>query len=150
MDDLTPEQRRYTMSRVRAKDTGPEMKVRRLTHRLGFRFRLHRRDLPGAPDLVFPARRKVIFVHGCFWHGHECPAGANRPASNRTYWTAKLQKNITRDKANLKKLSELGWETLILWECEIRDEEALGRRIARFLSGSGKGKGRGRGRGREK
>src|ERR1700678_2347755 len=111
MDTFTPAQRSAVMSRIRGKDTKPEMAVRRMVHRLGFRYALHRRDLPGNPDLVFPARGRVIFVHGCFWHGHTCRAGQNRPSSNQSYWKAKLDRNQARDAANRRRLRNLGWQT---------------------------------------
>jgi len=123
------------MRQVRSEDTKPEMRVRRVTHRMGYRYRLHRKDLPGKPDLVFPGRKKVIFVHGCFWHGHDCPAGRKVPKTNREYWTKKLGRNKERDQLNQAKLQELGWEVLIIWECETKDEDALAERIARFLEG---------------
>lgn len=99
-DPLTPAQRSYTMAQVKGKDTKPEIRVRRLVHGMGYRYRLHRTDLPGKPDLTFPSRRKVIFVHGCFWHGHNCKAGMKRPRSNQAYWPSRLERNKTRDKAN--------------------------------------------------
>jgi DNA mismatch endonuclease (patch repair protein) len=134
-DNLTPKQRKKTMTRVKSRDTSPEMRVRRLAHRLGYRFRLHRKDLPGQPDLVFPKHNKVIFVHGCFWHGHQgCPA-SDRPASNRDYWDRKLDRNIQRDAANLQKLKDLGWTPLVIWECQTRDPAALAERLTSFLSG---------------
>jgi DNA mismatch endonuclease (patch repair protein) len=132
-DNLTPEQRQRTMRRVRSVDTGPEMTVRRLAHGLGYRYRLHRKDLPGKPDLVFPARRKVIFVHGCFWHGHDCKAGRKQPKTNADYWTVKLGRNRARDLANQALLREHGWDVLVIWECRIRDRDALRADICRFL-----------------
>ena len=138
MDTLTAEQRSRTMSRVRSAGTKPEMAVRRLVHALGYRFRLHRRDLPGTPDLAFPGSRKVIFMHGCFWHGHRCRAGRNRPGSNLAYWTAKLDRNKVRDRAALRKLRRLGWSVLVLWECEVKKEARLRERIEAFL-GSAQG-----------
>ncbi len=132
-DPLTPEQRRYTMRQVHSEDTKPEMRVRRLAHHLGYRYRLHRKDLPGKPDLVFPGRKKIIFVHGCFWHGHDCPAGRKIPKTNQAYWTKKLNRNKERDKLNLEKLKALGWDVLVIWECETRDETALAKRITHFL-----------------
>ncbi len=132
-DPLTPEQRRYTMRQVHSEDTKPEMRVRRLAHHLGYRYRLHRKDLPGKPDLVFPGRKKIIFVHGCFWHGHDCPAGRKIPKTNQSYWTKKLNRNKERDKLNLEKLKALGWDVLVIWECETRDETALAKRITHFL-----------------
>ena len=136
MDNLTPDQRKKTMARIKSKDTKPEIAVRRLIHRMGYRFRLHRRDLPGNPDLVFPKFRKVIFIHGCFWHGHHCRSGKNRPLSNRDYWDAKLDKNKARDKKNRRMLKKLGWETLVIWECQIADSSTLRKRIVEFLEKS--------------
>ncbi len=132
-DSLTPEQRRYTMRQVHSKDTRPEMRVRRLTHRMGYRYRLHRKDLPGKPDLVFPGRKKVIFVHGCFWHGHDCPAGRKIPKTNQEYWLKKLSRNKERDGQNIARLREQGWDVLVIWECETKDEASLSRRISQFL-----------------
>ena len=120
------------MGRVHAKDTKPELLVRRLVHSMGYRFRLHRRDLPGTPDLVFPGRLKVIFVHGCFWHQHDCPRGA-RPVSNVSFWNSKLDANVERDKKNIARLRSLGWSVLIIWECETKCLESLSARIGRFL-----------------
>jgi DNA mismatch endonuclease (patch repair protein) len=132
-DNLTPEQRRKTMSRVKSRDTGPEMKVRRLAHSLGFRFRLHREDLPGKPDLVFPRLNKLIFVHGCFWHGHDgCEASA-RPASNTDYWNKKLDRNKKRDQVNIEKLIAAGWDVLVIWECQTKDQDELRLKISDFL-----------------
>ncbi len=121
------------MRRVRSRDTGPEMTVRSLVHRIGFRFRLHRRDLPGNPDLAFPSRQRVIFVHGCFWHGHYCRAGRNRPSSNTAYWTAKLNRNCTRDARNRRLLRNLGWRVLVIWECELKNLERVRQRVSRFF-----------------
>ena len=133
MDAFTPEGRSAVMRRVRGKDTRPEMTVRSLVHRMGLRYALHRRDLPGNPDLVFPARDRIIFVHGCFWHGHRCRAGRNRPASNTDYWTAKLDRNHARDAVNSRRLRNLGWRVLVIWECELKDTERLRARLARFF-----------------
>jgi DNA mismatch endonuclease (patch repair protein) len=133
MDTFTPMERSAVMRLVRGKDTQPEMAVRSMVHRQGFRYALHRRDLPGNPDLVFPARDRVIFVHGCFWHGHSCRAGRNRPSSNTAYWTAKLDRNRARDAANRRCLRKLGWRILIIWECELKNPERLRARIARFF-----------------
>lgn len=133
MDNLTKDQRTKTMRRVKSKDTSPEMIVRRAAHGLGYRFRLHRKDLPGKPDLVFAGRRKVIFVHGCFWHQHPvCPA-AKRPASNTEYWNAKLDRNVARDKDHVAKLKKAGWGVLIIWECETKDSAALEQRLTDYL-----------------
>lgn len=135
-DNLTPEQRRRTMRQVRSSDTKPEMTVRRLIHGMGYRYRLHRRDLPGCPDLVFPGRRKVIFVHGCFWHGHDCPSGRKQPKTNRDYWSRKLQRNAERDRANVEKLHAAGWDVLVIWECQIRQGwDDLPEVIRSFLDG---------------
>jgi len=125
-DNLTPEQRRFTMQRVRSRNTSPEIIVRRLLHRAGFRFRLHRRDLPGCPDIVLPKYRTVIFVHGCFWHRHPgCPRGRSTPASNTDYWQRKFRRNVERDAAHRAALQRLGWRVLIVWECQVRDLESL-------------------------
>lgn len=133
VDNLSKEQRKKTMSLVRDKDTKPEMAVRKLVHSIGYRFRLHRKDLPGCPDLVFSGKQKVIFVHGCFWHGHDCRAGLNRPSSNKNYWTKKLERNIQRDAENLLKLKEEDWSALVIWECEIKNSAVMMKRIHRFL-----------------
>ena len=135
MDNLTRAQRSETMRRVRGKDTGPEWVVRRMVHGMGFRYRLHVGVLPGNPDLVFPARSKVIFVHGCFWHGHRCRAGLSRPSSNRRYWMPKLERNKQRDRANRARLRCLGWKVLVLWECQLK-APGLRDRVARFLGGT--------------
>jgi len=134
MDTLTPAGRSAVMKRVQSKNTQPEMAVRSLVHGMGFRYALHRRDLPGNPDLVFPARDRVIFVHGCFWHGHSCRAGRNRPSSNTAYWTAKLERNCNRDAANLRRLRSLGWRVLVLWECELKNPARLRARVKRFFA----------------
>lgn len=131
-DKLTPQQRSANMARIRAKDTKPEMLVRRMVHGMGFRYRLHRKDLPGKPDLVFGPRRKVIFVHGCFWHLHAC-RGGRIPASRRDYWAPKLQRNAERDAEHLAALRAAGWQVLIVWECETKDLAALQSRLAEFL-----------------
>jgi len=120
------------MQAVKSKDTGPELIVRRMLHARGFRYRLHRRDLPGCPDLVFPKRRKVIFIHGCFWHGHDCARGARTPKSNTGYWITKVGRNRTRDSEAARQLVVRGWEVLIVWECEIRKPD-LSDRLLRFL-----------------
>lgn len=130
---------RKRMSAVRSKDTGPEMVVRRLAHSLGFRYRLHVKDLPGKPDLVFPRLRKIIMVHGCFWHGHDCVLG-NRPVpSNRNFWTSKIHKNVERDAAVSLALQNMGWDVLTIWECELRDRTALQSRLEAFLRPAGPG-----------
>lgn len=132
-DVFTPEERSRVMARVKGKDTKPELKVRRLAHGLGYRFRLHRKDLPGTPDLVFPGRSKVIFVHGCFWHGHDCARGSRKPKTRAEYWAAKIARNRERDARSQNELSQMGWETLTLWECELKDIDALAARLKAFL-----------------
>lgn len=133
LDTLSPEQRSERMSRVRAKNTKPELLVRRLIHSLGYRYRLHSKKLPGHPDLVFPGRKKVIFVHGCFWHRHEgCPL-CRMPKTKIDFWKPKFEGNQSRDKVNQAKLREQGWDFLIIWECELRDREPLAGRIKEFL-----------------
>jgi DNA mismatch endonuclease (patch repair protein) len=112
------------------------MMVRSLAHRMGYRFRLHRRELPGKPDLVFPARRKVILVHGCFWHVHDCPHGRVKPATNAAFWANKRDGNATRDRRNLAALEAAGWSVLVIWECETRNAEPLGRKLREFLDAS--------------
>ena len=125
------------MARIRKVDTKPELVVRKLLHALGFRFRLHRRDLPGNPDIVLPRRKKVILVHGCFWHRHNCVSGTKVPTSNPGYWIPKLQRNKARDAQNLARLHALGWVTLTLWECELSDRDVLAARLIRFLESHG-------------
>lgn len=121
------------MQAVKGKDTGPEMAVRRLAHGMGYRFRLHRKDLPGKPDLVFPRLRKVLFVHGCFWHGHDCVRGARVPVQNRAYWKQKIARNKERDAAAQAGLSTLGWKVAVLWECELKEPAQVKKLLAKFL-----------------
>ncbi len=133
MDTLTREQRSERMSRVRSKDTKPELEVRRLIHSLGFRYRLHSSTLPGHPDIVFGTRRKVIFVHGCFWHRHEgCPQ-CRMPKSRVQFWKPKLNTNRERDLANQEKLTDMGWDFLIVWECELGQKVELTSMLLAFL-----------------
>ncbi len=121
------------MSRISGKNTKPEVIVRSLLHKMGYRFRLHRKDLPGKPDITLPRHNKIIFVHGCFWHGHEnCPR-AKRPKSNRKFWDEKLDKNIARDKANFAKLQDLGWDIFVVWTCEVNNPVLLKQKLERFL-----------------
>lgn len=127
-------ERSEIMRRVRSADTTPELIVRKIAHSLGFRYRLHKKDLPGKPDLVFSRKRKVIFVHGCFWHGHKCTRGNRLPKENREYWTNKINTNRKRDKRNVEELSIEGWSVLIIWECETKDWYALTQRITEFLN----------------
>lgn len=126
------------MRAVKSKDTGVEMVVRRLVHSLGYRYRLHRKDLPGVPDLVFPSRRSVIFVHGCFWHQHSCSRGARIPKTRRDYWVPKLRTNQKRDLKNQTCLSKAGWRVLVVWECETRPSSLLARRLNQFLGDAAK------------
>jgi DNA mismatch endonuclease (patch repair protein) len=133
MDQFTSAERSEVMRRVASKDTTPERVVRSLAHQLGYRFRLHRDDLPGTPDLVFPRLRAVVFVHGCFWHQHSCPRGNRRPATNREYWNAKLERNVRRDRRNIRRLRRTGWRVLVVWECETRRPERVEQRLRRFL-----------------
>ena len=128
----TDRDRSRIMRAVKSKDTTPEIAVRRLVHSLGYRYRLHRRELPGKPDLVFAPRKKVIFVHGCFWHGHDCKRGARIPKSNTNYWRQKISRNRERDAVTLHKLKTSGWDVLVIWECEVRDD-GLDRRLRCFL-----------------
>jgi len=132
MDTLSPSDRSALMSRIRGKNTRPELVVRSLLHRLGYRFRLHRRDLPGTPDIVLPKHHKIILVHGCFWHGHSCRL-ASKPKTNEHYWNEKIQGNRNRDARNLDALKRLGWYVLELWECEIRRSDGLAEKIDAFM-----------------
>ena len=121
--------RSYNMSRIRGKDTKPELIVRRVCHAHGLRFRLHRKDLPGKPDLVFPKHKTVVFVHGCFWHLHDCKYGSVVPKTNTEYWQAKRHATVDRDDRNLRDLQYHGWRVLTYWECDIRDQQSLAHRI---------------------
>lgn len=125
------------MTRVRGKDTWPELIVRRLLHAMGYRYRLQAKDLPGKPDIIFRKRRKAIFVHGCFWHRHPDPACklARLPKSRLDFWVPKLDRNRERDINNVERLEALGWEVLLVWECQLRDREQLGNRLRRFIEG---------------
>lgn len=120
------------MQSVGQKDTGPEISLRRMLHGLGYRFRLHRKDLPGRPDLVFPSRRKVVFVHGCFWHGHTCPKG-RLPKTKIENWALKIETNTQRDARAIQRLAELGWKSQVVWECELKNPEHVALKLARFL-----------------
>lgn len=133
-DVLTPEQRHRNMAAIKSKDTKPEMVVRKFAHSLGFRYRLHRKDLPGKPDLVFPRRRKVIFVHGCYWHTHNCKYGKVKPKTNTTFWQTKRESNVNRDKRNQRELKQLGWSVLVIWECQTKNPEILERILLTFLN----------------
>ena len=132
-DIYEPRKRSEIMSRIRGRGTKPELIVRRIAHRLGFRFRLHRKDLPGRPDIVFPRHRAVIMVHGCFWHRHPGCKHASSPKTRESYWKSKLDDNVARDRRNETALRELGWRVMVIWECETKDREAVAARIKSFL-----------------
>ena len=134
MDRLTRERRSWNMSRIRGRDTGPERTVRSVLHGLGFRFRLHRADLPGTPDLVLAGHRTVVFVHGCFWHRHRRCRYAYQPKSNRTFWSDKFSGNVQRDRKNQRRLRELGWRVLVVWECQATSRPALAERLRSALA----------------
>ena len=136
-DVVSPRRRSEIMSHIRSRDMKPEMAVRRLLHSMGYRYRLHRNDLPGKPDLVFPGRRKAIFVHGCFWHQHpdsRCKI-VRRPKSNLEYWLPKLERTVARDVKNQAQLRKLGWKVLVIWECEIERDTGLLEKITNYLAG---------------
>lgn len=134
MDRLTPERRSWLMAQVRSANTKPEVAVRSLLHRLGYRFRLHRRDLPGTPDIVLPGRRTAIFVHGCFWHGHSCKR-AKMPKSRLEYWEPKIKANRQRDLRKRRALRALGWHVTEVWECELKYPARLAQKLVAALSG---------------
>ena len=141
MDTLSKKQRSERMRRIRNKDTKPELVVRRLLHSRGYRYRLHRQDLPGVPDLVFPSRHKLVFVHGCFWHRHPDPSCklARLPKSKLSFWKPKLQANRLRDKRNERDLRDMGWQVLVVWECELSNKEQLENILIGFLEGNDAG-----------
>lgn len=129
----SPELRRRTMQAVRSKNTRPELLVRRLLHANGYRYRLHSKKLPGCPDLVFPGRKKVLFIHGCWWHGHDCQRGSRVPKTNVVYWTKKVIRNRNRDADSRKHLEAQGWKVLAIWECQLNDESSVLMQLVRFL-----------------
>lgn len=133
-DVFTPEQRSAIMRRVKGRDTAPELKVRRVLWRMGARYRLHRKDLPGKPDIVLAGRKLAIFVHGCFWHGHDCARGARVPKANRDYWLGKVARNRARDADARAKLDAMGWRVLVVWECALKDEAGLEERLSEALA----------------
>lgn len=135
-DIFEPAKRSEIMSRIRGRDTKPELVVRRIAHRLGFRYRLHRQDLPGRPDIVFPRYRAIIMVHGCFWHRHPGCKHAYTPKTRVQFWRKKFEGNVVRDRRNELALSELGWRTMVIWECETKDHQDVAARIESFLRGS--------------
>jgi DNA mismatch endonuclease (patch repair protein) len=122
------------MRRIKAKNSSSELKIRSYLHKIGFRYRIHVPSLPGKPDIVFPTRRKVILVNGCFWHGHDCPRGARKPKTNQDYWKEKIRRNRERDKKTLQRLVESEWEVLIIWECELKDMNTIQKRLLSFLN----------------
>jgi len=132
-DVFDPEKRSAVMRRVKGRDTTPERTVRRLLTKLGARYRLHRKDLPGNPDIVMPGRRLAVLVHGCFWHGHDCARGARVPKANREYWTAKVARNVARDARTREALTAGGWRVEMVWECELKDEAAVSGRLKALL-----------------
>lgn len=132
-DKLTAAQRSRNMARIRGKDTAPEIAVRRLLHALGYRFRVHVSTLPGKPDLAFPARKKAVFVHGCFWHSHPGCVRATRPVSRAVFWAEKFEKNQERDARVQAKLHAEGWQVLVIWECEVKERDKLEARLKEFL-----------------
>ena len=136
-DPLSKEERSRVMSRVKNQDTGPEVRVRSMLHRMGYRFRLHRRDLPGTPDIVLPRHEKIVFVHGCFWHSHDCPRG-ERPGTRTDFWDEKLDSNVERDRQNQAKLKEQGWEVLVVWGCEVKEPETAYEKLSAFMENRGK------------
>ena len=133
-DVFTPEQRSAVMRKVPGRNSSAEMKVRKLLTRLGLRYRLHRKDLPGSPDVAMPGRKAAVFVHGCFWHGHDCKRGARMPKANADYWQAKIARNRARDARSIAALDAMGWTPLVVWECELKDEAALEARLRDALS----------------
>lgn len=134
VDVHTKEQRSFNMSRIRNKNTRPEIIVRSLVHCMGYRYALHRKDLPGRPDMVLTRHRKIIFVHGCFWHMHKCRYGKVKPATNVKFWQSKREGNVARDKRNLRKLRKEGWKVLVIWECQTRQLDRLINKLEQFLS----------------
>jgi DNA mismatch endonuclease (patch repair protein) len=133
MDVLTPEQRQRCMASISGKNIKPELIVRKLLYSLGYRYRLHYSNLPGKPDLVYPDKRKVIFIHGCFWHRHDCKKGNSRPSKNSEFWQKKLADNASRDNRNISELKKLGWEILVFWECQIKDLQAISINLHSYL-----------------
>jgi DNA mismatch endonuclease (patch repair protein) len=137
MDSVSPSRRSEIMSQIKSKDTWPEMRVRRLLHGLGYRYVLHRRDLPGAPDIVFPSRRKIVFVHGCFWHQHKGCIDGRIPKTRVAYWKPKLQRNVERNRLNISRLRHAGWKVMQIWECSTTQDNILRKRLSRFLGEPG-------------
>jgi DNA mismatch endonuclease, patch repair protein len=135
MDKLTPDRRSENMRKIQGKDTEPELAIRKLCRGIGFSgYRIHRKGLPGKPDLAWIGRKKAIFVHGCFWHGHDCAEGSRKPKSNQSYWIPKIERNKQRDAENVAALLAAGWNVFVVWECEINKRVHLPERLQRFLS----------------
>lgn len=135
MDKLAPERRSENMRQIRGKNTAPELAIRKLCRKIGFTgYRIHRKDLPGTPDLAWVGRKLAIFVHGCFWHGHDCAEGIRKPKSNRDYWIPKIERNQQRDAENIAALRTAGWNVLVIWECEINGQGCFSKRLQQFLS----------------
>jgi DNA mismatch endonuclease (patch repair protein) len=132
VDRVSEETRSYIMSTVASKNTGPEISVRKTLHRLGYRYRLHKKTLPGSPDIAFPKKKKVVFVHGCFWHGHNCKYG-RLPKSKTAYWNVKIEVNKERDHRNILKLKDLGWKSMIVWQCQLKDMTTTIKKLVAFL-----------------
>ncbi|RWM32604.1 MAG: DNA mismatch endonuclease Vsr [Mesorhizobium sp.] len=130
---VTDPDRSRVMSLVKSRDTKPELVVRRLVHSMGYRFRLHRTDLPGKPDIVFPGRKAIVMVNGCFWHGHDCKRGARQPKANSEYWKAKVSRNVSRDARVVEALNLAGWRVLTVWECDLTDLASLRGKLHQFL-----------------
>lgn len=133
MSQRPTDQRSRIMRAVKSRNTSPEMTLRRMLHAAGYRFRLHRKDLPGSPDIVLPGRKAVVFMHGCFWHGHDCARGARQPKANADYWRNKISRNVQRDAANERALRASGWRVKIVWECELKDRALVMDRLRSFL-----------------
>src|ERR1044071_2314911 len=136
VDKITPEHRSWNMSRIRGSDTEPRKRVRSLLHRIGLRFSLKKTALPGKPDIILPARRTVVFVNGCFWHRHKDCVNSVLPKTRPDFWLTKLQSNVDRDRKNIRTLRKLGWQVLVVWECELADETKLINRMLRIFSNS--------------
>ncbi|WP_374565957.1 very short patch repair endonuclease [Nitrosomonas sp.] len=135
MDKLTPDRRSKNMRQIRGKNTAPEIAVRQLCREIGFSgYRIHRKDLPGKPDLAWIGRKLVVFVHGCFWHGHDCAEGIRKPKTNRDYWIPKIDQNQRRDAENIMRLRTEGWDVIVVWECELSKKDHLKKKLKRFLT----------------
>ncbi|MHB1022449.1 MAG: very short patch repair endonuclease [Acidobacteriaceae bacterium] len=135
MDKLTPDRRSENMRRIPSSNTGPELAVRQLCRKIGFSgYRIHRKGLPGKPDIAWIGRKLAVFVHGCFWHGHDCAEGMRKPKTNRDYWIPKIARNQQRDAENIATLRAAGWDAIVVWECEISMKDCLTKKLQRFLS----------------